>query len=86
MGEREEREGIWNKVAGKKARGMKIFSLSPSVGWRNTAWLATVNTEPVTTTTNHRLSGVHTDTHTACTLSLFCSLFMDTQWHTDLPL
>lgn len=27
-----------------------------SVGWRNTAWLTAVNTEPVTTTTNHRLS------------------------------
>lgn len=87
----KEKEGIKNKVAGKKARGMKnVLSLPPSVGWRNTAWLAMVNTEPATTTTNHRLPGARTHPHThtdkntrsqrqCAKLSPFCSLFMDTQ-------
>lgn len=62
--EEDEREGGQARkkdLGRKKARGMKNV-LSLSVGWRNTAWLATVNTENTTTTTNHRLPG--TDTHT----------------------
>lgn len=53
------------KGSGRK-KGQKPLSLSltHSAGWRNTAWLATVNTEPATTTTNHRLPGAHTHTHT----------------------
>lgn len=53
-----------SKWQGKKKKKGKIKPLSHSVGWRNTAWLATVNTEPATTTTNHRLPGTHTHTHT----------------------